>query len=145
MFKNVYDAGTGNATAPVMPPETSSQEKEIAQALVEFGTREVTEHEKRCNKAAKPQTKRKRAFTCEEVNICHVCLDGKMKPWSQYECSTCNKNPKLYCQNKDHVTREGSFPRYRDCRLCRPDFQKERMQKQMCEHHKATVSKCSFE
>ena len=48
-FGDVYDAGTGNATVPVMPPETSEQEREIAQVLVEFGTREVTKLEQAVN------------------------------------------------------------------------------------------------
>lgn len=138
MFKNVY--APVMPPAPVMPSETSAQEKEIAQALVEFGTREVTDHERRCNKAAEVRTKRKRAFTCEEVKECHVCFDGQMKPWSKYECPPCNKGRKLYCDNKDHVTREGTFPRWRDCQHCRPEFFKKRMEKKMCEHHKAEVS-----
>lgn len=146
MFRNVYDAGTGNANAPVIPRETSSQKRELAQALVDFGNREVSEHEKRCNKAAEPQTTRKRSFTCEEVKQTHVCLDGKAKPWSKWECRSCSKcrklSVKLYCDNEDHVTREGTFPRWRDCRLCRPKHFQACAEKKICEHHKKSVSGC---
>lgn len=65
--------------------------------------------------------------------ITHLCINGQPAAGRKPDCSVCQ--PKNFCLNPLHQTREGTQPRARDCSLCHPNKFK---RKNLCMHHKLT-------
>ena len=63
--------------------------------------------------------------------ITHVCINGQSAAGRKPDCSVCQ--PKNFCLNPLHQTREGTQPRARDCSICHPHKFK---RKNLCQHHK---------
>ena len=101
------------------------QEPEVDAAQALLCLRQTTVHSLNGTKTKSGQSKNPRKHWCQEK--------AEWRTGTKWDCRCCGKKNYCFAHGK---SREGKYPRVRDCVQCRPDLVWMRSGKNKCGHHK---------